>query len=47
MSYVLKGERIVGELERTNGTIFCFGNVEVGSFVFNVVYLETAKCKEL
>jgi hypothetical protein len=38
MGYASKGEKIVGELEETIGTLYCFGNVEVGSFVFNVVY---------
>jgi hypothetical protein len=32
--YALKGERVVGKLEGTIKTLYCFGNVEVGSFVF-------------
>jgi len=31
------------KLERTIRTPYCFGSVEVGSFVFNVVYLERAE----
>ena len=46
MDYALKGEIVVGKLERTIGTPYCFESVEVDSFVFNVVYLERAKCKE-
>jgi hypothetical protein len=45
--YALKGERVVGKLEGTIKTLYCFGNVEVGSFVFNVVYLERVENKEL
>jgi len=37
MGYVSKGERVVGEFERAIGTSNCFGSVEVGSFVVNVV----------
>jgi hypothetical protein len=46
MGYASKGERVVGEFESTIGTPYCFGSVEVGSFVFNVVYLERIECKE-
>jgi hypothetical protein len=46
IGYSSTGER-VGELERTIGTPCCFESVEVGSFVFNVVYLERAERKEL
>jgi len=45
--YALKGERVVGKLEGTIKTLYCFGNVEVGSFVFNVVYLERVENKEI
>jgi hypothetical protein len=45
MGYASKGERVVGEFESTIGTPYCFGSVEVGSFVFNVVYLERIECK--
>jgi hypothetical protein len=45
-SYASEGER-VGELERTKRTLECFESVEVGSIVFNVVYLETAERKKL
>jgi hypothetical protein len=31
----------------TIGAPYCFGSVEVGSFVFNVVYLFRADCKRL
>ena len=41
------GERIVGELETTIRTLYCFGSVEVSSFVFHVMYLERAKPKKL
>jgi hypothetical protein len=37
MGYDLKYERVVGELEMTIGTPYCFGSVEVGFFVSNVV----------
>jgi hypothetical protein len=47
MGYASKGERVVGELVGTIGTLYFFENVEVGSFVFNVVYLMRAKRKEL
>jgi hypothetical protein len=47
MGYASEGERVVGELEMTKGTPYCFENVEIGTFVFNMVYLERAKCKEL
>ena len=47
MGYALKGGRVVGELEGTIEILYCFGNVEVGSFMFNVVYLERAEHKEL
>jgi hypothetical protein len=45
MGYAMKGERVVGELEGTIGTPYYFKNVLVGSFVFNVVYLERGECK--
>jgi hypothetical protein len=45
MGYASKGDRIVRELERTIRTLYCFGSVEVGSFVFNVVYLERMEHK--
>jgi hypothetical protein len=47
MGYASKGEEVVGELERTIGTPFCFGIVEVGFFAFNVVFLERMEHKEL
>jgi hypothetical protein len=47
MGNALKGERVVSKLEGIIGTLYCFGNVKVGSFVFNVVYLERVNCKEL
>lgn len=47
MGYALKGERFVGVLEGTIGTTQCFGIVEVGSFMFNVVYLERKERNEL
>jgi hypothetical protein len=47
MDYPSKGERVVGELKKTIGTPYCIGSMEVGSFVFNVVYLERVECKEL
>jgi hypothetical protein len=43
----LKGKRVVGELKKTTGTPYCIGSMEVGLFVFNVVYLERVECKEL
>jgi hypothetical protein len=46
MGYASEGER-VGELVRTKGTLYCFGNMKVDSFMFYVMYLERAKCKEL
>jgi len=39
MGYASKDERVVGELEGTIGTPYCFENVEVGCSVFNVVSL--------
>jgi len=47
MGYVSKGERVVGEFERAIGTSNCFGSVEVGSFVVNVVCMVWAERKKL
>jgi hypothetical protein len=47
MGYTSKGERVIGELEGTIGKPYFFENVEVGSFVCNVVSLERPKCEEL
>jgi hypothetical protein len=41
------GEQVIGELEGTIGTPYCFENVEVGCFMFNGVYFERVECKEL
>jgi hypothetical protein len=41
------GKRFVGELERTIGTMYGVGIVEIGSFMFTVVYLERKERKEL
>ena len=46
MGYASKGERFVGELEGTTGTAYGFGIVEVGSFMFTVMYLEIKECKD-
>jgi hypothetical protein len=43
--YALKCERVVGELEGIIGKLYCIENMEVGSFLFNVVSLERAECK--
>lgn len=37
----------VGELERTNGALYCFRNVEVDSFVFNIAYLDKVEHNDL
>jgi hypothetical protein len=47
MGYASKGERFVGELMGTIGTMQCFKIVEIGSFMSNVMYLEKKECKEL
>jgi hypothetical protein len=41
MGHASQGERAVGELEGTIGTLYCFENMEVGSIVFNIGYLES------
>jgi len=46
MGYASKDERVVGELEGTIGTPYCFENVEVGCSVFNVVSLERTERKK-
>jgi hypothetical protein len=33
MGYALKGERVVGELEETIGTPYCFENGEADSYL--------------
>jgi hypothetical protein len=43
MDYASKGERVVVEFEKTIRTPNCFGNMEVSSFVFNVMYLKRAE----
>jgi hypothetical protein len=47
LSYASKDEQVVDELEGTIEKPYCFENMEVGSFVLNVVSLEKTKCKEL
>jgi hypothetical protein len=46
LGYASKGEWFVAKLEGTIGNLSCFANLEVSSFVFNVVSLGRAERKE-
>ncbi len=40
MGYALKGERVVGELEETIGTPYCFENGEADSYLMWCIWNE-------
>jgi hypothetical protein len=44
VGYALKGERVVGELDGTNGQPYVSADLENGFIVFDVVYMEETEC---